>query len=204
MPFFNASLFNFLFRYFFQCLQSLLWPHQSSSGNWCLWWCSLDPTLLKYKRAWLPPGGAKPQEGQERMNLAPACWTAGNWVASAGQAWALETKELLLLFSCILKANFSVTAGSTVVRVNASSSLFLNVISLLGPMKHPYFLANSSKCQVLFQPSCSDTWLTTDWIKFIFHSIHFSKILNSHFKIWRTILIEFPPVGHASAHSVLL
>ena len=45
---------------------------------------------------------------------------AGNWgPASVGQAWALEIKQLFILFSCIFKANFSDMASFT-VRMNAS------------------------------------------------------------------------------------
>lgn len=47
-----------------------------------------------------------------------------------GQAWALAEKKkaTYVLFSCIFKADFLVMADFAVVRMNASSSLFLKML----------------------------------------------------------------------------
>ena len=64
----------------------------------------------------------------------------------SSQAWALgkKKKATYVLFSCIFKADFLVMVGFAVVRMNASSSLFLKMLfSLLGLIKLPNFSANA-------------------------------------------------------------
>ena len=82
------------------------------------------------------------RDGNEWLQLLQR--KAGNGLASVVRPGHLgKKKATYVLFSCIFKADFLVMVGFAVVRMNASSSLFLKMLfSLLGLIKLPNFSAN--------------------------------------------------------------